>query len=137
MKRNREIRAVEDGQLKSDLPIFAVGDTIEIHTRIIEGEKERIQILTGTVIARKGSGLSETFSIYRVSYGSAVEKVMMLHSPKIAKIEVIKKGKVRKGKLFYLRGKSGKKAKIEEKIQGVIKKASSNPKATPAEQASS
>jgi len=110
---------LETEQLKQDIPIFRIGDTLNIHTRIIEGEKERIQVFTGTVIARRGSGLSETIALYRISYGSGIERVFMLHSPKIAKLEVVKRGKVRKGKLYFLRGAFGKKAKIQERI-GVL-----------------
>lgn len=118
MSRNAAIEALEKQALKKDIPDFRVGDTITIHTRIIEGDKERIQLFSGTVIARKGKGISETLSLYRVSYGSGVERVFMLHSPMIAKIELTKQGKVRKGKLYYLRGVSGKKAKIQERIGG-------------------
>lgn len=116
MKQCQVIQELEAGLLKSNIPDFRVGDTVSIHTRIIEGDKERLQVFTGTVIARKGAGLSETFSIYRVSYGSGMERVFMLHSPKIAKIDIIKVGKVRKGKLYYLRGASGKAAKVKEYI---------------------
>lgn len=119
MKYNKEITSLEMEQMKKDIPDFRIGDTLSIHTRIIEGEKERIQVFTGTVIARRGSGISETIALYRISYGSGVERVFMLHSPKIAKLEVVKKGKVRKGKLYFLRGAFGKKAKIQEKIGGV------------------
>jgi len=116
MKQCELIQSIEKEHLKSDLPNFKVGDTISVHTRIIEGEKERIQVFTGTVIARKGTGLSATISLYRVSYGSGMERVFLLHSPRIAKIEVIKSGKVRKAKLYYLRGVSGKAAKVKEQI---------------------
>jgi len=114
MNQCQIIQQLEAGLLKSSVPEFRVGDTVSVHIRIIEGEKERLQVFTGTVIARKGSGLSETFSIYRVSYGSGMERVFMLHSPRVAKIEVMKIGKVRKGKLYYLRGVSGKAAKVKE-----------------------
>ncbi len=100
--------------LKSEIPSFQVGDTIRVHIRIVEGEKERIQVFMGTVIAKKGSGLSESFSVYRNAYGSNMEKVFLLHSPKIASIEVMRKGKVRRSKLYYLRGESGKAAKVKE-----------------------
>src|SRR4029079_449978 len=93
-----------------------VGDTIRVHTRIIEGEKERIQVFTGTVIARKGTGLSETFSVHRVAYGEGMERVFLLHSPRIAKMEVIKEGHVRRSKLYYLRGTSGKASKVKARI---------------------
>ncbi len=116
MKQCQIIQELEAGFLKSNIPDFRVGDTVSVHTRIIEGDKERLQVFTGTVIARKGSCLSETFSIYRVSYGSGMEKVFMVHSPRIAKIEVIKMGDVRRGKLYYLRGASGKAAKVKELI---------------------
>ncbi len=116
MSQSQVIEELEAEFLKKDVPDFKVGDTVNVHTRIVEGDKERVQLFSGTVIARKGSGLSETFSIYRVSYGSAMERVFMLHSPKIAKVEVIKRGKVRKSKLYYIRGVFGKKAKIQEKI---------------------
>ncbi|NDD59264.1 MAG: 50S ribosomal protein L19 [Chlamydiae bacterium] len=116
MKQCQVIQELETGFLKSDIPDFRVGDTVSIHTKIKEGEKERLQVFTGTVIARKGSGLSETFSIYRVSYGSGMERVFLLNSPRIAKIEIVKIGKVRKSKLYYLRGVSGKAAKVKEYI---------------------
>lgn len=116
MKQCQLIQSIEKDQLKTDIPTFNVGDTISVHTRIIEGEKERVQVFTGTVIARKGSGLSATISLYRVSYGSGMERVFLLHSPRIAKIEVLKFGKVRKSKLYYLRGASGKAAKVKEQL---------------------
>jgi large subunit ribosomal protein L19 len=118
MKRTKVMQEIEKEQLKKDLPLFRIGDTINVHTRIIEGEKERIQTFTGTVIARRGHGLSETIALYRVSYGAAMERVFLLHSPRIAKIEVIKSGKVRKAKLYHLRGMMGKAAKIKEQIGG-------------------
>lgn len=112
MSRLSVIEKVEKKQLKSNLSSFRVGDTIRVHTRIIEGEKERVQIFTGTVIARKGKGLSETFSVHRVAFGEGMERVFLLHSPRIAKIEVTKRGRVRRGKLYYLRGAMGKAAKV-------------------------
>ncbi len=116
MKQCQIIQELEAQHLKSDVPQFNVGDTISVHQRIIEGEKERIQIFTGTVIARRGAGLSETVALYRFSYGAGIERVFLIHSPKIAKIEVMKTGKVRKAKLYYLRGTSGKASKIQEHI---------------------
>lgn len=110
------IEAFEQGQMKSELPAFAVGDTIRVSTKIVEGEKERVQVFQGTVIARKGSGLSETFSLHRVSYGEGMERVFHIHSPRIIGIEVVKKGDVRRAKLYYLRGATGKAAKVQEKI---------------------
>lgn len=123
MKQNKIIQEIEAGFLKKDIPDFRVGDTICVHTRIVEGEKERIQMFTGTVIARRGSGLSETVALYRVSYGAGMERVFLIHSPKIAKIEVTKTGKVRRGKLYHLRGASGKAAKVEEHIGATVVKA--------------
>jgi large subunit ribosomal protein L19 len=125
MKQCQVIQEIEGEQLKKNLPQFRVGDTICIHQRIIEGDKERIQMFTGTVIARRGGGLSETFSLYRFSYGAGIERVYLLHSPKIAKIEVVRAGKVRKSKLYHLRGTSGKASKVQEQIGPVKERASS------------
>lgn len=116
MSRDALLEEIETSQLKADIPHFNVGDTIKVHIRIIEGEKERTQVFTGTVIARKGSGISETFSMYRVAYGAGMERVFPLHSPRIAQIEVVRLGKVRRAKLYYLRGTAGKAAKVKEKI---------------------
>ena len=115
MSQNQCIEQVEAQQLKKRVS-FKIGDTIKVHTKIIEGEKERTQIFTGVVIARKKGGLSETFSVYRNAYGCNMERVFLLHSPRISKLEVIRSGKVRRSKLYYLRGESGKKAKLKEKI---------------------
>lgn len=103
-------------QLKAEVTAFEIGDTVRISTKIVEGEKERIQVFQGTVIARKGRGLAETFSLHRVSYGEGMERVFYLHSPRIVNIQVLKKGAVRRSKLYYLRGRTGKKAKVREKI---------------------
>lgn len=111
--KHRVIQKLEEEQMKKEITEFRIGDTIRVHTRIVEGEKERIQIFTGTVIARKGSGLSETFSVHRVAYGEGMERVFPLHSPRIAKIEVAKEGQVRRGKLYYLRGTAGKASKVK------------------------
>lgn len=118
MIQNQLIQEIEKEHLKKDIPSFRVGDSLCIHTRIVEGEKERVQMFTGTVIARRGSGLSETIALYRVSYGAGMERVFLIHSPKIAKIEVVKSGSVRKSKLYYIRGKSGKASKVKELIGG-------------------
>lgn len=114
------IDAYNQEQIKEQVPEFEIGDTVRVSTRIVEGEKERIQVFQGTVIARKGGGLSETFSLHRVSYGEGMERVFYLHSPRIVDIKVIKKGDVCRSKLYYLRGMTGKKAKVKERI--VIKK---------------
>lgn len=116
MKQCQDIQELEAEQLKKDLPKFRVGDSISVHQRIIEGDKERTQVFTGTVIARRGGGLSETVTLYRHSYGAGIERIFLLHSPKLAKIEVVKAGKVRKSKLYYLRGTSGKASKVKEHI---------------------
>jgi large subunit ribosomal protein L19 len=116
MKQCQAIQELEAEQLKKDVPNFRVGDSIKVHQRIIEGDKERIQMFEGTVIARRGGGLSETVTLYRHSYGAGMERIFLLHSPKVAKIEVMKTGKVRRGKLYYLRGTSGKASKVKEHI---------------------
>jgi len=118
MQQCQVIQDLEQGMLKLDIPEFRVGDTLSVHTRIVEGDKERVQIFTGTVIARRGAGLSETVAIYRVSYNTGMERIFMLHSPRIAKIERTRLGKVRRGKLYYLRGTSGKASKVKEQIKG-------------------
>lgn len=122
MSRIAVIEDLEQEMLKSDIPEFVVGDTITVHVRIKEGGKERIQAFTGTVIARRGTGISETFSLYRVQYGTAVERVFLLHSPNVTKIEVKRKGKTRRGKLYHIRGVFGKKARVQEKISARVKK---------------
>lgn len=116
MGQHALIEDFEQEQMKKNVPEFDIGDTIRVSTKIVEGEKERIQIFQGTVIARKGHGLSETFSLHRVSYGEGMERVFYLHSPRIVKIDVVKKGDVRRAKLYYLRGSTGKAAKVQEKI---------------------
>ena len=121
MSQCQLIEELESGMIKKNLPEFRIGDTLNVHLRIIEGNKERLQLFSGTVIARRGSGLSETVALYRVSYGAGVERVFMLHSPKIAKIEVVRSGKVRKGKLYFLRGVTGKASKVKELIIGAKK----------------
>ena len=113
MSRSAIIEKLESQQIKKSITAFRVGDTVRVHLRIIEGDKERLQVFTGTVIARKGAGLSETFSVHRVAYGEGMERVFMVHSPRIAKIEIIKEGHVRRSKLYYLRGTSGKASKVK------------------------
>ncbi len=110
------IEEFDSEQLKQDIPEFQIGDTLRVSTKIVEGEKERIQVFQGTVIARKGRGLSETFSLHRVSYGEGMERVFSLHSPRLVKVEVMKRGDTRRAKLYNLRGKTGKAAKVKEKI---------------------
>jgi large subunit ribosomal protein L19 len=104
------IDAIEKEQLKTDVTNFKVGDGVRVHTRVVEGDKERIQIFAGIVIGRKGRGMNETFTVRRISYGEGVERVFPLHSPRIAKVEVEKQGRARRAKLNYLRDRKGKEA---------------------------
>ena len=104
------IDAIEKEQLKTDVTNFKVGDGVRVHTRVVEGDKERIQIFAGIVIGRKGRGINETFTVRRISYGEGVERVFPLHSPRIAKVEVEKQGRARRAKLNYLRDRKGKEA---------------------------
>ena len=110
-----ELKSLEGKYLKQDIPEFGPGDTLKIHVKIKEGDKERIQVFQGTVISRKGSGVSESITVRKVSAGIEVERVFPLHSPNVDKIQIIRKGKVRRSKLYYLRGVVGKKARITEK----------------------
>lgn len=111
------IRAIEQEQMKKDVPEFQPGDTVRVHVKVVEGDKERIQAFEGIVIARKGSGLTENFTVRRVSYGVGVERTFPIHSPRIEKIEILRKGKVRRAKLYYLRERSGKAARIKDKME--------------------
>jgi large subunit ribosomal protein L19 len=106
---------VDQSSLRSDVPDFAPGDTLKVHVRVIEGQKERIQVFQGVVIARAGSGIRETFTVRKVSYGVGVERTFPLHTPTIARIEVVTRGDVRRAKLYYLRDRIGKAAKVKEK----------------------
>ncbi|GAA5346186.1 LSU ribosomal protein L19P [Planifilum fimeticola] len=108
------VREVTKEQLRSDIPDFKAGDTVRVHVKVIEGQRERIQVFEGVVIQRRGGGISETFSVRKVSYGVGVERTFPLHSPRIDKIEVVRRGKVRRAKLFYLRKLRGKAARIKE-----------------------
>ena len=109
------IEVLEKEQLRSDIPAFAPGDTVRVHARIVEGTRERIQVFEGVVIARQGSGVRETFTVRRIASGVGVERLFPVHSPRIAKIEVTRRGIVRRAKLYYLRGLTGKPARIREK----------------------
>ena len=111
-----KIEAFVSEQLKTELPQFEVGDTIKVYNRIKEGNRERIQLFEGTVIAKHGGGISETFTVRRVAYGCGVEKTFPIHSPNVEKVEVVRHGRVRRAKLFYLRDRVGKSAKVKEKI---------------------
>lgn len=99
----------------NSVPVFEIGDTVRVHVKVIEGEKERVQVFEGVVIARKGKKISETFTVRKISYGVGVERVFPVNSPNIAKIDVMRKGKVRRAKLYYLRDKKGKQAKVAER----------------------
>ena len=110
------IKAFTNEQLKTEVPQFNVGDTVRVHNKIKEGNKERIQMFEGTVIAKKNGGISETFTVRRISYGVGVEKTFPLHSPRVEKVEVVRTGKVRRAKLYYLRDRVGKAAKVKELI---------------------
>ncbi len=111
------LKLIAQDSLKSEVPAIEIGDTVKVHVKIREGEKERIQLFEGTVIARKGSGVSETFTVRRVSYGVGVERVFPLHSPNVAKVELVRHGRVRRSKLYYLRDRVGKAAKVKEQIR--------------------
>lgn len=113
----KQIEELEAKFMRKDLPVFKIGDTVDVHFRIKEENKMRTQLYTGIVIGRKGRGISESFTVRRISYGEGVERVFPMHSPLIEKVEVIKKGNVRRAKLYYLRGKKGRSAtKVKEKI---------------------
>lgn len=111
---NNIIRELEKEQLKNDIPAFRPGDTLRVHVKVIEGQRERIQIFEGVVIRRRGTGVSETFIVRKISNGVGVERTFPIHSPKLDKIEVIRRGKVRRAKLYYLRKLRGKAARIKE-----------------------
>jgi large subunit ribosomal protein L19 len=106
---------VDQSSLRTDIPDFGPGDTLKVHVRVVEGAKERLQVFQGAVIARQGDGLRETFTVRKVSYGVGVERAFPVHAPSIGKIEVVSRGDVRRAKLYYLRDRVGKSAKIKEK----------------------
>ena len=111
------ITAVESAQLKDDRDQFRIGDTVKVHFKIVEGRNERVQVYEGLVIARKNSGLRQTFTVRKISYGVGVERVFPVHSPRIQKIEVTRRGRIRRSKLYYIRDRVGKRAKVPERIQ--------------------
>lgn len=110
------IASVTQDQIRTDLPALIVGDTVKVHVKVKEGSRERIQVFEGTIIAKKHGGISQTITVRRISYGVGVEKVFPVNSPNISKIEVVRKGKVRRAKLYYLRDRVGKAAKVKERI---------------------
>ena len=111
------LKLIAQDSLKSEVPSIEIGDTVRVSVKIREGEKERIQAFEGVVIARKGSGVSETFTVRRISYGVGVERVFPIHSPNVAKVETVRHGRVRRSKLYYLRDRVGKAAKVKEQIR--------------------
>jgi len=113
----KRIAQIEKGFMKEKVPAFKPGDTVKVHVKIREGDKERIQVFQGTVISRRGSGTNETFTVRKISSGIGVERVFALHSPTVDKIQRTRQGKVRRAKLYYLRGLTGKSARIEEKLE--------------------
>lgn len=110
------VKVLSEQQLKSDLPDLKVGDTVKVHAKIKEGNRERIQVFEGIIIAMKHAGVNKTITVRRISYGVGVEKTFPVHSPNVAKFEIVRRGKVRRAKLYYLRGRVGKAAKVAEKI---------------------
>jgi large subunit ribosomal protein L19 len=132
--RNQIIQAVEQAHLKKDVPQFRVGDSVDVHTRIVEGEKERVQVFSGTVIMKKGTGTNETFTVRRIVNNEGVERIFPLHTPFIAKVVVRRSGETRRAKLFYLRDRVGKAVRLTE--QRKVKKETGSapgPNATPEE----
>ena len=111
------LKIITEGQMKQDAPVIRVGDTVKVHVKIREGERERIQVFEGTIIAKKHGGIEETITVRRVSYGVGVERVFPVHSPNVAKVELVRSGKVRRSKLYYLRDRVGKAAKVKEQLR--------------------
>lgn len=111
------LKQISNSSLKSEAPVINVGDTVKVHVRITEGDKSRIQVFEGTVIAKKHGGIHETFAVRRVAHGCGIERVFPVHSPVVEKVEVVRSGKVRRAKLYYLRDRVGKAAKVKEAIR--------------------
>ena len=111
------LKLISQSSMKSEMPVINVGDTVKVHVRIKEGDKSRIQIFEGTVIAKKHGGINETFTVRRVAHGCGIERVFPVHSPVVEKVEVVRSGKVRRAKLYYLRDRVGKAAKIKESVK--------------------
>ena len=129
--KNDFIALIEETGLKDEVPVFEIGDQVEVHQRILEGEKERVQVFSGTVIARKGEGMREMFTVRRIVQGEGVERMFPLHSPKIAKVDVKRTGVVRRAKLYYLRDRVGKATRLRErKVKVPGKKAEAAPTET-------
>lgn len=115
MSRNPIIEKITASQLRNDIPEFRAGDTVRVHALIVEGERERVQLFEGLVIKRRGAGISETYTVRKISNGVGVERTFPIHTPRVQKIEVVRKGKVRRAKLYYIRNLSGKAARIKER----------------------
>ena len=126
-----QLERVQRSFTKKSVPIFEIGDTVKVHVKVVEGEKERIQVYEGTVISRKGSLNTETFTVRKVSYGVGVERIFPVHSPIVSKVDVVRQGRVRRAKLYYLRSKKGKFAKVEEREFVGERKAAAKPAAEP------
>ena len=112
---SKVIEKITSAQLRSDIPAFRPGDTVRVHAKVVEGSRERIQIFEGLVIKRRGAGISETYTVRKISNGVGVERTFPVHTPRVAKIEVVRKGRVRRAKLYYIRALSGKAARIKER----------------------
>ena len=110
------LKLISESSMRKEMPEINIGDTVKVHVKIVEGEKSRIQVFEGTVIAKKHGGISETFTVRRVAHGCGIERVFPVHSPSVDKVEVVRKGKVRRAKLYYLRNRVGKAAKVKESI---------------------
>ena len=130
--KNRLIALVEEAALKKEVPTFEIGDTVDVHQRILEGQKERIQVFNGVVIARRGEGMREMFTVRRIVQGEGVERIFPINSPKIAKIEVKRTGRVRRAKLYYLRKRVGKATRLREREDKETKAAAAAKKAATA-----
>ena len=111
------LKLISQSSLKSEMPVINVGDTVKVHVRITEGDKSRIQVFEGTVIAKKHGGINETFTVRRVAHGCGIERVFPVHSPVVEKVEIVRSGKVRRAKLYYLRDRVGKAAKVKEAVR--------------------
>ena len=114
---SKVIEKITSAQLRSDIPEFRPGDTVRVHAKVVEGSRERIQIFEGLVIKRRGAGISETYTVRKISNGVGVERTFPVHTPRVAKIEVVRKGRVRRAKLYYIRALSGKAARIKERVR--------------------
>ncbi|RRK11061.1 50S ribosomal protein L19 [Lactiplantibacillus garii] len=118
MRQNQLIEKITNDQLRTDIPDFRAGDTVRVHARVVEGTRERIQLFEGVVIKRHGSGISETYTVRKISNGVGVERTFPLHTPRVAAIDVVRQGRVRRAKLYYLRNLHGKAARIPERRRG-------------------